>query len=253
MPDDDGKEPIFGIPDVDKRLWSALPKGWVGILHGEPGSGIELLAKQFAGTAKDRIPVYYYTTVERTEDITSAMRKFGWDRDVKIMNILEDYYDRVLSRNLEISRFRERGISPEEATSFTMKGVEGPRINFVTRMIYDLATYDRPFRLIVDSLDFFLEQADASDIISMVRQIRYRAQRVGGVAILTLTSGIHDARVMGTLESIADLLLKLEVEDRSKSFLYGLSIEKVRNHPEVTGKVGVDVGDHGIVSSGKSK
>lgn len=249
MPEPEGgKEPIFGIPDVDGRLWESLPKGWVGILSGEPGAGIELLAKQFAGSAKERTPVFYYTTIERTEDILAAMHKFGWDREVKIVNIMEDYYDRVLARNMEISRFRERGISPEEVTSFTMKGVEGPRVNFVTRMIYDLATFDRPFRLIVDSLDFFLEQADPSDIISMVRQIRYRAQRVGGVAVMTLTSKIHDARVTGTLETIADLLLRLEVEDRAKNYLYGLVIEKVRNHPEATGKVSVDVGEHGIAS-----
>lgn len=252
MPPDADESPVFGIPDVDLQLRGALSKGWVGILAGSPGSGIELLAKQFARFADDRTPVYYYTTIERTEDIIAAMHNFGWEREIKIVNILEDYYDKVLAKNMEISRFREMGISPEEVTQFTMRGLQGPRVNFVTKMICDLATLDRPFRLVVDSLDFFLEQADASEVISMVRQIRYRAQRVGGLAMMTISSGIHDPRVTGTLETIADLILRLEVEDRAEKFQYGLSIDKVRNHPEATGLVKIDVGSHGMVSHGKS-
>ncbi|MCL4324390.1 MAG: RAD55 family ATPase [Candidatus Thermoplasmatota archaeon] len=247
-------EAIFGIPEIDSQLGGVLPKGWAGILTGAPGSGIELLAKQFTGFAPEKVPVYYYTTIERTEDVLAALRGFGWKENINLVNILEEYYDQVLSLNLEVSRFREMGISPEDISQFTMKGIKEKRVNFVTRMINDIATLDKPFRLVVDSLDFFLEQAEASDVISMVRQIRYRAQRVGGRAIMTLTPQIHDNRVTGTLETIADVLLSLEVEERSANFRYAVAIEKVRNHPESTGLIRVNVGEEGIVSaSGEGK
>ncbi len=244
------KEAIFGIPEVDDELGGVLPKGWAGIVSGAPGSGIELLAKQFASFAPDRVPVYYYTTMERTEDVLGALRNFGWKENLNLVNILEEYYDQVLSRNLEVSRFREMGISPEDISQFTMKGIEGRRVNFVTRMINDIATLDKPFRLVVDSLDFFLEQAEPSDVISMVRQIRYRAQRVGGRALMTLTPEVHDNRVTGTLGTIADVLLNLEVEERATKFHYAIAIEKVRNHPESTGLIRVNVGGSGIASAG---
>lgn len=250
MTDSSTRGPVFGIPAVDKRLANVLPKGWVGIVTGAPGSGIELLAKQFAGSGEERVPVYYYTTTERTEDVLNAFKSFGWREDVNLVNLLEDYYDLVLSRNVEISRYREMGISPEDISQFTMKGVKSSTVNFVTKMINDLATLDRPFRLVVDSLDFFLEQADPIEVISMVRQIRYRMQRVGGRALLTLTPSIHDSRITGTLETIADLLLDLEVESRAEKFQYALAMKKVRNHPESTGLIRVDVGSHGIVSTG---
>lgn len=244
-----GRTAVFGIPEVDGRFVDVLPNGWEGILSGAPGSGIELLAKQFAGCATDRTPVYYYTTTERTEDVLNAFRVFGWREDINLVNILEDYYDLVLSHNVEISRYREMGISPEDLSQFTMKGLKGSTVNFVTRTINDLAALDKPFRLVVDSLDFFLEQADPIEVISMVRQIRYMAQRVGGKALLTLTPAIHDARITGTLETIADILLSLEVESHVQKFHYSLNIQKVRNHPESTGLVRVDVGHEGIVSA----
>jgi archaellum biogenesis ATPase FlaH len=242
-------ETIFGLPEVDERLIGGLPTGWVGILSGAPGSGIELLAKQFAKFANQKTPVYYYTTIERTEDLLAAMRNFGWREDINLVNLLEDYYDRVLARNMEISRYREMGISPEEVTQFTMKGLEAPKVNFVTRMICDLAALDKPFRLVVDSLDFFLELSDVNDVISMVRQIRYRAQRVGGLVIMTLSPGIHDLRVTGTLATIADVMLGLEVKQRANRFQYALSVQKIRNHPELTGVFNLDVGTMGIVSA----
>jgi archaellum biogenesis ATPase FlaH len=247
-----GPRPVlFGIPEVDQRLGGVLPKGWVGILSGDPGSGIELLAKQFAKFADDQTPVYYYTTMERTEDFLLAMRNFGWREDINLVNILEDYYDRVLARDMEISRYREMGISPEEVAQFTMKGMGIPKVNFVTRMICDLATLDKPFRLVVDSLDFFLEQADTGNVISMVRQMRYRAQRVGGLVLMTLNPRIQDMRVTGTLETIADVILGLEVDQGADKFNYALAIKKVRNHPEATGVISLGVGSRGIVSAVK--
>jgi KaiC/GvpD/RAD55 family RecA-like ATPase len=242
---------LFGIPELDQRLGGVLPKGWVGILSGDPGSGIELLAKQFARFADDDTPVYYYTTMERTEDFLAAMRNFGWREDINLVNILEDYYDRVLARDMEISRYREMGISPEEVAQFTMKGMVAPKVNFVTRMICDLATLDKPFRLVVDSLDFFLEQAETDNVISMVRQMRYRAQRAGGLVLMTMNPAIHDMKVTGTLETIADVILGLQVDQGADKFNYALAIQKVRNHPESTGLLSLGVGNRGIVSASK--
>lgn len=241
-------DPIFGIPEVDALLSGQLPRGWLGILSGVSGSGIELLAKQFAGAANPRTPVYYYTTSERTEDIKTAMRDFGWRDDVNFINISDDYYDKVLSKSLEVSRFREKGITPEEIVQFRMESLEAPPVNFITRMTCDLAAFDKAFRLVIDSLDFFLELGDPGAVLSLVRQIRYRAQRFGAVALLTLHPLIHDARTMGTLEEVADLLIDMEVQKEHQTFQHLLSLRKVRNHPERTGRIEVTINDKGISS-----
>ncbi|MDE1820946.1 MAG: hypothetical protein KGJ23_11165 [Euryarchaeota archaeon] len=242
-------EPIFGIPEVDQMLSGQLPKGWLAILTGAPGSGIEILAKQFAQAAGPRATVTYYTTSERTEDIRRAMRDFSWRDDMRIVNLSDDYHDTVLSRDLEVSRFREKGISPEEIAQFRLEKLEAPPVNFVTRMLVELTSLDKPFRLIIDSLDFFLEQAKPSSVISLVRQIRYRAQRVGGFALLTLHPGIHESKTVGILDDVADLLMDVEISKEHLQFRHNLTIRKVRNHPERTGSVRIAVGEKGVSSA----
>lgn len=230
-------------------LAGQLPKGWLSILTGPPGSGIEILAKQFAQAAGARETVTYYTTSERTEDIRRAMRDFSWRDDLRIVNLSDDYHDTVLSRDLEVSRFREKGISPQEIAQFRLEKLEAPPVNFVTRMLVELAALDKPFRLIIDSLDFFLEQTKPSAVVSLVRQIRYRAQRVGGFALLTLHPGIHEPRTVGILDDVADLLLDIEISKEHMQFHHHLTIRKVRNHPERTGSVKIAVGEKGVSSS----
>ncbi len=239
-------EPIFGIPEVDAMLAGQLPKGWLAILTGPPGSGIEILAKQFAQASGPRATVTYYTTSERTEDIRRAMRDFSWRDDLRIVNLSDDYHDTVLSRDLEVSRFREKGISPQEIAQFRLEHLEAPPVNFVTRMLVELAALDKPFRLIIDSLDFFLEQSKPSAVISLVRQIRYRAQRAGGFALLTLHPSIHDSKTVGILDDVADLLMDVEMAKEHMQFQHHLTIRKVRNHPERTGSVRLVVGEKGV-------
>jgi KaiC/GvpD/RAD55 family RecA-like ATPase len=250
MPKSPGSEPILGIPEVDGQLAGSLPRGWLGLLAGAPGSGIELLAKQFAGSAPARTTVLYYTTSERTDDILTAMRDFGWKEDIRVVNLSDEYYDKVLSRELDVSRYREKGISTQEIAEFQLEKPSTPQVNFVTRMTYDLAGFDQPFRLVVDSLDFFLEIGSPASVLSLVRQMRYRAQRVGGVALLTLNPTVHEQKVTGILEDICDLLLEMEVQAGGKAFQRSIHIRKVRNHPERTGVVPVTITSRGFGAGG---
>lgn len=246
------KEPVdvvFAVPEVDALLSGELPKGWLGILSGAPGSGVELVAKQFAQAANARTPVSFYTTSERTEEVRRVMRDFSWRDDIRIVNLSDDYYDHVLSRDLEVSRFREKGISPAEIAQFRLEKLEAPPVNFITRMLVDLASFDKPFRMVIDSLDFFLELQDPGAVVSLVRQIRYRSQRVGGYSLLTLHEGIHEPRTVGILEDVADLLLDVERTKEHLQFKQFLTIRKLRNHPERTGSVPISIGPTGITSS----
>ncbi len=246
--DPPGPEPLFAIPELDTLLEGQLPRGWLGLLSGTPGSGLELLAKQFSQAGVPGAPVVLYTTSERTEDIRRAMKTFGWRDDIRIENFSDDYYDQVLSRALEVSRYRERGISPEELAGFRLEHLGAPPVNFVTRLLVELSGLDRPFRLIIDSLDFFLEQAETASVISLVRQIRYRAQRVGGYALLTYHPAIHDVKTTGILEDIADLLLDVQVKEGRPRNEHYLQLRKVRNHPESTGSVKMIISEKGLTS-----
>jgi KaiC/GvpD/RAD55 family RecA-like ATPase len=226
---------IFDIPELDQPIAPALRPGWLAVLSGTSGSGAPLLAKQFAKAGVGSTPVLFYTTYERTDDVRGAFDDFGWDpADIKIVNLADEYYERVLVRGLEVARVRERGLSFEELRRIEPLDRTRTSFSLTDRMLADLATIDAPFRMVVDSVDFFFEVLEPRDVITVARQIRHRCQTIGGQALVAVHSAAHERATTTRLEDLADLVVTLRAEPRGDRHAHTLSVEKVGNRPDLT-------------------
>jgi KaiC/GvpD/RAD55 family RecA-like ATPase len=107
------------------------------------------------------------------------------------------------------------------------------RFSLTNRMLSDLAAIDTPFRLVLDSVDFFFEVLQASEVTTVARQIRYRCQTVGGQALLAVHSRGHDRAFTGALEDLADVVFDLKAEPKGSRYETTLYVEKVRNRPDL--------------------
>jgi KaiC/GvpD/RAD55 family RecA-like ATPase len=242
-------DPIFNIPEIDEPLAAYLTDGWVALVTG--GSGTHLLAKQFARHGIGRVPVLYYTTHERVSDVERAFHDFGWDASgIQVRNLAGEYYDQVLSRELAIARVRERGLTLAELAMPVESPVAARSFELTHRLIGDLAALDGRFRLVVDSVDFLLDVLPPAEVVNLARQIRYRAQTLGGCACLVLRPEIHDRRTGGALEDLADLVIRMTAEPKSDTAAIALIIEKVRNHPERSRLMHLTVGPTGLAALG---
>jgi KaiC/GvpD/RAD55 family RecA-like ATPase len=241
-------DPIFNIPEIDEPLSVYLPDGWVALVTG--GAGTHLLAKQFARHGIGRVPVLYYTTHERVADVERAFGDFGWDASgIQVRNLAGEYFDQVLSRELAIARVRERGLTLAELTvPVTTSPVAAQSFDLTHRIIGDLAALDGRFRLVVDSVDFLLDVLPAAEVVNLARQIRYRAQTLGGTACLVLRPEVHDPGTGGALEDLADLVLRMTAEPKPDGVDLALIIEKVRNHPERSRLCKLTVGRDGFAA-----
>ena len=227
-------ERVLGIPEIDRMLWTALPPGWLALLSGHSGSGAPLLAKQFAHAGVGLAPVLYYTTYERTDSVRKAFADRGWDPTaIQIVNLADEYYERVLLRGLEVARAREVGLSLSQIVSERPVRSDLATFSLTNRMLSDLAGIDSPFRLVVDSIDFFFEVLPPADVTTVARQIRYRCQTIGGQALLTMHASGRD-RVFSGLEDLADVVFGLTAEPRGNRYAHNLYLEKVANRPELT-------------------
>ena len=229
---------ILGIPEFDERIARFLPSGWLAILLGDSGGGMPLLAKQFANAGQSSSPVYYYTTYERPEDVRQAYADYGWPSDgLTISNLSEQYYTEVLDRELEVSRIRERGLKYKDIAGLVPGAVPTRVTRPTVRIQTDLSAIESPFRLVLDSLDFVLEVVPEAEVLTLVRQLRRRCQALGGQALLVLSADVHDRRLIGLLEDLADLLLDLRAEQSGATYRPVLTVRKVRNHPEETRRI----------------
>jgi KaiC/GvpD/RAD55 family RecA-like ATPase len=223
---------IFDIPEVDTPLWTALPPGWLALLSGHSGSGAPVLAKQFAHAGVGQVPVLFYTTYERTADVTKAFSDFGWDpAAITVVNLADEYYERVLVRGLDIARAREVGLTLDEIVDARPSDRPLGSFSLTNRMLSDLAGIDSPFRLVVDSVDFFFEVLEPHDVTTVARQIRHRCQTIGGQALLTAHSISHDRSVFGLLQDLADVVFELRAEPNVDHYEHTLYLNKVANRP----------------------
>ncbi len=239
------KNVSIGLKRLDEALMGGVPEGYTILLSGSPGSGTELFAKQFAAAGAENENVIYFTTTERDEDIIATMKNFGWKTDMKIVNIGAEYYHKVLEKELIISRYREEGIPVNEIFTPARKRKD-KEVNFLTMVTYEISKLKPPFRIILDSLDFFLNNYDRTKIISALRTIKAHAQYYGGVVLITMLRDVYDTTTQSGIEQLSDIILEMEMFRTPKGFINYIIIKKVRNHPEKAGIFKYNITEKGI-------
>ena len=222
----------IGIPALDEHLGGGLRRGSTILVMGSPGSGTEFFAKQFASAGKEAVT--YFTSTERDEDVLSVMREYGWRTDMKIINVGTKYYERVLAKKLEISRFRQEGITLGDIRKFK-EGDAAKEENFLTFLAYEISKLDPPFRVAINSLDFFLENYESSEVLMAMRTIKAHTQHSESVTLMTMLKGVHDSRIQSSIEDLSDVIIELDREKVGHEFKKYIIVQKVRNRPSQMG------------------
>ncbi|MEM0343399.1 MAG: RAD55 family ATPase [Thermoplasmata archaeon] len=222
----------IGIPALDEHLGGGIPKGSTVLVIGSPGSGTEFFAKQFASAGNEAVT--YFTSTERDEDVLSVMREYGWRTDLKIVNVGTKYYESVLAKKLEISRFRQEGITLSDIRRFKEQDTMREE-NFLTFLAYEISRLTPPFRVVINSLDFFLENYESSEVLMAMRTIKAHTQHSESVTLMTMLRGVHESKIQSSVEDLADVILELEHEKVGHEFKKYIVVQKVRNKPAMVG------------------
>lgn len=222
----------IGIPALDEHLGGGIPKGSTVLVIGSPGSGTEFFAKQFASAGNEAVT--YFTSTERDEDVLNVMREYGWRTDLKIVNVGTKYYESVLAKKLEISRFRQEGITLSDIRRFKEQDTMREE-NFLTFLAYEISRLTPPFRVVINSLDFFLENYDSSEVLMAMRTIKAHTQHSESVTLMTMLRGVHESKIQSSVEDLADVILELEHEKVGHEFKKYIVVQKVRNRPAMVG------------------
>ena len=238
-----------GIPALDTALLKGIPRGFTVLVTGDAGTALELFAKQFASANQDSENVVYFTTSERDQDLLAAMDSFGLKTEMKIVNIGEKYYQAVLAQQLEISRYRQEGITLKDIRkSETEARGERRSTDLLSYLTYEFARMEAPFRAVVDSLDFFLDYYPHTGVLSVLRTIKSYTQHAESVCLVTMLNRRHDAPTQSGVEEIVDCVLELERVREGATFQRNLLIRKVRNHPQLTGVHRYEITKDGITT-----
>ena len=222
----------IGIPALDEHLGGGVQKGSTVLVMGSPGSGTEFFAKQFASAGIETVT--YFTSTERDEDVLGVMREYGWRTDLRIVNVGTKYYEGVLAKKLEISRFRQEGIKLGDVRRFREQDAAKEE-NFLTFLAYEVSKLTPPFRVVINSLDFYLENYDSSEVLMAMRTVKAHTQHSESVTLMTMLKGVHDSRIQSSIEDLADVIIELDREKEGHEFKKYILLQKVRNRPVMVG------------------
>jgi len=220
-----------GIPQLDEALMQGVPPGYTLLVRGKSGSGKELFAKQFAVAGVGKENVVYFPTEESDEDLLATLRRFQWPTDIKTVNIATQYYEKVLMKELRANIIKQEGLTPQEIRRFRGVG-EREKIDFLREMVYEISRLKPPFRVIIDSLDFFLFHYAAAEVISAIRTIKAHTQYNKGLTLFTMTADAYERKVEASIEIVADIIIEMEITSLATHFENRLVVKKVRNYPE---------------------
>lgn len=235
----------IGIPALDDHLGGGVQSGSTVLVVGGPGSGTEYFAKQFASAGEE--PVTYFTSTERDEDILNVMREHSWRTDMKIINVGRRYYEVVLAKKLEISRFRQEGITIDDIKRIRQQDVRKEE-NFLTFLSYEISKLTPPFRIVINSLDFFLENYDSAEVLMAMRTIKAHTQHSESLTLMTMLKGVHASRIQSSIEDLSDVIFELDREKIGQEFKKYIIVQKVRNRPGLVGILPCAFGEGGIGS-----
>lgn len=222
--------PSTGIKKLDEVLMDGVPDGSSVLVIGTPSSGMELFAKQFASGVKND-KVVYFTTSETEDEVKSLLKSYKWREDIDIISISTQYYEKVLAKEFEASKLKKEGLSVSDIAKLgTFEGRED--INFLETLTYEISKLKKNYRVVVDSLDFFLERYPSEDVLSAVRTIDAHVHYTKGLALFTMIKDIYDKRIENSIAAMTDCVIELEVAKVGTGFENRLVVQKVKNMPQ---------------------
>ena len=238
-----------GIEKLDKLLEGGTPKGFSVLILGSPGSSIEILCKQLASRGK----VLYLTTEETEDELTDAMKRFGWDNKQKmdVVDIAKQYSETIVSgEQKRVSVYEQRSkIKLKELIEIGSSGMppitKGDQ-DFLAILSNKIKSNESE-KIIINSLDFFLNQYTQEEVIKTLHAAKICNLQNKGVLFMIMTKGIHGDIFERKMEGIADCVLELEVLQKGSTFERFLAVKKMKNYAKKIGIARYAIDSDGFV------
>lgn len=271
-----------GIRALDIFLGGGLPQGFCTLLLAPSGSGSEIFAKQFAANHPHERGIYVSTDESRNE-VLATTRSARWDMEnVSIVDLQSEFADAMMEAqqaNLEHKPARFMIDDPEPAqpkrrfdpralvegtdsTDLLRRRVAQGQVDvpekgntrkrtsmdtdYLGRLIDPFAKLRTPDRMVVHSVDFFLNLYPIEQVVASLTALKAANAKAGGQLLLVLAKGAHGQQVERRLELLADCLIELEMQRNGTKFDRFFMVKKVKNRTTGVGVSTYEVGPDGF-------
>lgn len=255
-----------GIEALDTFLGGGLPHGFTTLLLAPSGAGAEIFAKQFACGGRQK--AVYATTDESEEEVLDTVAGAGWDfGNVDVLDLQSIFAEQMLDAQQQDQRApaepapqKRRKFDPRDlvegtsSTDFLRRGGTTPPrepaaqepTEYLTMLLDPFSKLRRPDRMVVHSLDFFLNLYPIERVVQALTALKAANAKSRGQLLWVLSKGAHGATTERRLELLADCLIELEMTRKGTTFERFCLVKKVKNRAHGIGVSTYEVGADGF-------
>jgi len=187
-----------GILGLDYTL-GGLPRGGLLVVMGDPGSGIEVFARQIAVLrAKGGCKIIYMNVDSPLEDVKREMGLYGWDVNVLEREGLWSFID---------AYGRRRSLGDTTAK----RGMVRESFNEAVKELLDKLRDNVDSCSVIDTLSYFLLTLGVSEVLKFMEDLKYYARQGKGLHLLLVVKGLHSERTLAALTHFSDGLLDFDL------------------------------------------
>lgn len=210
----------IGLRILDNLLGGGFPDRSLILLRGFPGCGSEEFSHQFLCYGLENGSSAVYFSLRRTAaEILHAMNPINarikeYASSGKLI-FIDDYTARLKEF------VAEHNLLPAGKISF--KGDPFWKIDTLKRldnfMKERMKTMNGEVRGVVDNLSYLLRTYSLEEVVKFLEELQYCTQIYGGVYMLLLVDGIHEAKTVATISDLADGVLHFVEKEKGTELI----------------------------------
>lgn len=242
---DSGERAKTGIDGLDIMLGGGVPRSYIILIAGGPGSGKTTLAMQalYNGAAKFNEPGIYISLEETAEEIKNNFASYGWDLNkIEIMSLIPEKLKTIEGAKYVLPS----KISTGEGEEYAMKSFS---IDFVEEIIKKKIEEKGAKRLVLDSVSSFASQIDDPFLIRHeILNLRNMLKRLNVTSFLTVE--MHDEGTIskfGIEEFVAHGVITIYNIRKGSKRVRGLEILKMRGVKHSQNISMIEIKENGVV------
>lgn len=201
-----------GIAGLDEFLQGGLTPG-VLILHGQPGAGSEIFAREVAYTRAGQSKVTYFTVTKTPESVKDEMTVYGWDT----------------------SRLEKDG-----SWKFITLAQTESLVNAVTQEM-------KQHRCVVlDSLSELLLTHKTEEVIALLNTMVTQNREYKELHLILLTRGMQDPKIETATQHFADSVIQFTTSWQAENIARNIIVKKIKGTITPTRRLPYSIGKNGF-------
>jgi len=224
---------MVGNSVLSELLSRKLPDGSLVLFKHGPGSGGDLILKQFfIDPADDRFSVYL-TTHETREDVSRVLEENHTPQKMEVLSLL-DHIEEGLEKVKRKDRFRTEGLMVTDLLEITTNSNAKRRGLHASQAVLSELTSATtkqvlPMRLVLDSVADLFGLCPVKDVIERMRIIKRSLREKGGIAVMGAPLGWDG--LSGLENTLFDSVIEVRAEKKGESWTRTLTIRNIKGSP----------------------